>query len=167
MNSKPKCLKKTESLPVELGIVSLRDALLSRRDSRVLESTLNDVSFNKSTIIDQENGNYNPSSDANSSLTTHPSTPPTTLVRHNFSPPATAPLSCKKVIVVSIGTQTHSSHSCCTNETGGTVEGLEHSSHCYSKISSSRDPTTTTSVSSDQAINQTHNGSPTLLSRII
>jgi hypothetical protein len=158
MNSKHKCLKKTESLPVELGLVSLHDALLSRRrDSRVLESTLNDVSTatnnNKSLILDQENGYYGDNSTSLSICTSTPTPTTTPLVHHTLSPTTPAPLACNKALMVSIGTQTHSCHSC-TNETGP----VEHSLLCCSAISSST-RLTTTSVANDR---QRKNVSPPL-----
>jgi hypothetical protein len=107
MNNKcKKSIKKSESLPIELGLVTLHDSLLSRR-ACVLESTLNEVSFNRSIILDQENSAYSHISTFSSPLTSFPIVPPTT--HAHSTPPAshTAPLTDNKVNVTSTGTQTH------------------------------------------------------------
>lgn len=149
-NTSKKSIKKSESLPVELGLITLRDALLSRR-ACVLESTLNEVSYLRTTILDQENGAYSPSSSF-SSLLAGPSTP---LATHEHpSPPAThtAPLTANRVNVTSIGTQTHCH--LCTNTTTAVGDILR-----FSSVVSSSTDLLATNITNDR-LNVTNDTSP-------
>jgi len=149
MNIKPNCLKKAESLPVELGLVTLHDARLRPRN---LESTLNEeVSFNKTVILDQENSHFIPSCADTSTPQSPPlpqnTTPPpiAALVHHRLTP-LTACNNASKANVVSVGTQTNTSQSC-TIETGA--------------VSLQCSPAASVAVAHDQ-LNITNDSSPPL-----
>ena len=131
MNNKGKCVKKSELLPVELDVVSLRDVLAIRRTAAdVLESTINqETATRRSVILDQENSFHSLIDDDDTASVVTTTTTTTTTTNHHSSTvttnlPHRVHTSTVDVlhptarcnVVTSTGTQTHSPttrcHSC-------------------------------------------------------